>query len=353
MSNHLVSNHLLTKHLVSLALLAMFGFGAPAVAAASDVTEFSARKKFHFAPARGVRVAPSRALRVHGIAPRGIVRGPVRVNRAVVFRSPTHIRGYRGLRTTRIVGGRYNYGRFAVRPVRYGVYPRAAFYPRAALAATSMYRGPRSIYWGGRWRYYVPVAALGAIAIGSAYYYPDSYLSVARPSCSGVTANGCQLNWQMVGFEDGGGGGYQCVQYCPRPGAPPPVNVVALGSSSNPESSGASDAPVAPAAAVRPVAPVAAIPPAAAPQGQCEITLYSEPRFASAAVPTGDDQPKLSESGWENQIASLQIKAGNWELFTEEQYAGKAIRLAPGSYPELEPEWRKSIKSFMCVEPTG
>jgi hypothetical protein len=328
------------KLLGSFALLAIAGFATPSSAfAASDVTDISARKKFH--------VAPSRAIRVHRVAPRAIVRGPVRVNRALVVRSPRHIR-YGGLTTRRIVASRYNYGRFAARPARYGIYPKAAFYPRAAVAATSMYRGSRSIYWGGRWRYYVPVAALGAIAIGSAYYYPDSYLSVARPSCSGVTPNGCQLNWQMVGFEDGGGGGYQCVQYCPRPGAPPPANVVALGSSSNLESSGTSGA------AVAPVAPVAAVSPAATPpQGKCEITLYSEPRFASAAVPTGDDQPKLSDSGWENQIASLQIKSGNWELFTEEQYAGKAIRLAPGSYPELEPEWRKSIKSFMCVEPTG
>jgi hypothetical protein len=325
----------MSRLLVSLTLLAIAGFAAPTSAVAdSNVTDISARKKFH--------VAPSRAVRVHRVAPRAVVRGPVRVNRALIVRSPSTLRVSRGITTRRIVSNRYNYNRFAVKPLRYGIYPRAA------LAATSVYRGPRSIYWGGRWRYYVPLAALGALAVGSAYYYPDAYLSVARPSCSGVTPDGCRLNWQMVGFEDGGGGGYQCVQYCPRPGAAPPANVVALGSSSNLESSGASDAPVA-----RP-APVAAVPAApAAPKGTCEITLYSEPRFASAAVPTGDDQPKLSESGWDNQIASLQIKSGNWELFTEEQYAGKAIRLAPGSYPELETGWRKSIKSFMCVEPTG
>lgn len=326
------------KFIVSLGLLSLAGFATPGTAlAGSDLTEISARKKFHFAPARGVRV--------HRVAPRAIVRGPVRVNRALVVRGPS-LR-YHGLSTRRIVASRYNY-RFAARPLRYGVYPRAAIYPRAALAATTVYRGPRSIYWGGRWRYYAPLAALGAVAIGGAYYYPDAYLSVARPSCSGVTPDGCRLNWQMVGFEDGSGGGYQCVQYCPRPGAAPPSSVVALSSSSNLESSGTAVAPVA-----APGDSVGTVAPAASPQGKCEITLYSEPRFASAAVPTGDDQPKLSDSGWDNQIASLQIKAGNWELFTEEQYAGKAIRLAPGSYPELETGWRKTIKSFMCVEPTN
>ena len=123
------------------------------------------------------------------------------------------------------------------------------------------------------------------------------------------------------------------MQYCPRPGSAPPARVVSLSESSSAESSS-----------------TAAIP---GPQGKCEITIYSEPRFASAAVPTSDDQPKLSESGWQNQIASVQVKSGTWEMFTEEQYNGSAMRLRPGSYPELEPAWLKKINSFMCVEPTN
>jgi hypothetical protein len=160
------------------------------------------------------------------------------------------------------------------------------------------------------------------VAVGGAYYYPDAYLAVGRPYCEGVAPNGCRLNWQRVGFEDGEGE-MQCVQFCPRPGAIPPPNAVAL---------------------------TAAPPP---PQGKCEITIYSAPKFASAAVPTSDDQPKLSESGWQNQIASVEVKAGTWELFTEEQYSGAAMRLSPGSYPELQPDWTKRINSFMCVEPSN
>ena len=38
-------------------------------------------------------------------------------------------------------------------------------------------------------------------------------------------------------------------------------------------------------------------------------------------------------------------------MFTEEQYAGGAMRLAPGTYPNLGPEWTKRINSFQCVQP--
>src|SRR5258708_29723755 len=87
--------------------------------------------------------------------------------------------------------------------------------------------GPKKIWWGGGWKTFVPFAALGVVVIGGAYYYPDAYLTVARPYCAGVTPDGCRLNWQQVQFEDGGGE-WQCVQVCPRPGLPPPPRPVAL-----------------------------------------------------------------------------------------------------------------------------
>lgn len=249
--------------------------------------------------------------------------GRVNVNRGVA------IRGGQGVAVGRV-------GRVGVAgPGRLGVGPGRVVVGGARLGGVStvalrgnriatVYTGPRRLWWGGRWRAFVPLTALGVVAIGAAYYYPTSYLAVGRPYCEGVAPNGCHLNWQMVGFDDGDGA-WQCVQYCPRPGAMPPPKAVAL-----------------------------TAPPAMAQgQGKCEIAIYSEPKFASAAVPTSDDQPKLSESGWQNQIASVEVKAGTWEMFTEEQYTGNAMRLAPGSYPELEPDWMKKINSFMCVEPSN
>ncbi|HEY2135104.1 MAG TPA: hypothetical protein VGH49_04410, partial [Xanthobacteraceae bacterium] len=85
----------------------------------------------------------------------------------------------------------------------------------------------KKIWWGGGWKVFLPVTAIGVVLVGGSYYYPDGYLGVARPYCDGITPNGCRLNWQRVGFE-GGGGDWQCVQFCPRPGAMPPPQAAAL-----------------------------------------------------------------------------------------------------------------------------
>jgi hypothetical protein len=176
------------------------------------------------------------------------------------------------------------------------------------------------IWWGGRWRVFAPFTALGVVLIGGAYYYPDAYVGFARPYCTGLTPDGCQLNWQQVSFEDGGSD-WQCVQYCQRPNAIPPPQAVAL------------------------------TPPPPIPQGSCEVTIFSEGNFAGTGVTTGDEQPTLSQSGWQNQIASIQVKSGTWDFFSDENFGGQAMRLPPGPYQDLGPEWTKKIGSFQCVQP--
>jgi Beta/Gamma crystallin len=191
-------------------------------------------------------------------------------------------------------------------------------------------RGPRYVWWGGYRRAFVPLAVLGIAAIGGSYWYPDGYVSVAQPYCAGLTPDGCQLTWRMVDFE-GGGAAPQCVQYCPQVG-PPPV-------------AGPGQAP----------AQVAALPPPPPPapaNGSCQMTIFAEPNFAGAAAPTTDAQPALGEAGWLNEISSVQVQSGEWEFYGDENYGGVSMRLDPGDYPNLAPEWTKRIGSFQCVQPT-
>jgi len=185
-----------------------------------------------------------------------------------------------------------------------------------------IWKGQHRLWSGGRWRVFVPFTALTAVIVGGAYYYPDSYVGFARPYCTGVTPEGCQLNWQQVNFE-GGGSDWQCVQFCPRQNALPPPQAVAL----------------------------APQPPAQQPQGSCEVTIFSDPAFAGTGVTTGDEQPTLSQSGWQNQIASIQVKSGTWDFFSDENFGGQTMRLQPGPYQDLGPEWTKKIGSFQCVQP--
>ncbi len=182
--------------------------------------------------------------------------------------------------------------------------------------------GPRRIWWRGGWRTFVPLTALGVVALGGAYYYADAYLSVARPYCTGITPDGCRLNWQQVGFDNGDGGEWQCVQYCARPGQAPPPRTVAL-----------------------------VAPPPLPQGGACEISIFSEPNFAGTNATASDEQPNLDEIGWQNQIASVQVQSGTWDFFSDQQFTGETMRLDPGEYADLGPQWSKKAGSFMCVQP--
>jgi hypothetical protein len=183
-----------------------------------------------------------------------------------------------------------------------------------------IHKGPHKLWWKGGWKVFVPFTAMTVAVVGGAYYYPDAYVSVARPYCSGVTPDGCRLNWQEVPFE-GGGSEWQCVQFCARPNQPPPVRSAAL--------------------VVAPPAPSG---------GRCEVEIFAQPQFAGVSAPSDVDQPQLAEAGWKNEIASIQVKAGTWDFFTEDEFAGENMRLPPGPYADLGPQWSKRIGSFMCVQ---
>jgi hypothetical protein len=181
-------------------------------------------------------------------------------------------------------------------------------------------RGPKFLWIAGHRRFFVPLGVLGVAFIGGSYWYPDGYVSIEGPACAGLTPDGCQLQWRMVDFEDGGSEP-QCVQYCPQVG-PPPAQFTTL----------------------PPPPPVAA-------NGACELTIFADPNFAGASAPTGDGQPNLSQTGWLNEISSIQVQAGTWDFFAEENFGGESMRLTAGPYPTLTPEWSKRIGSFMCVQP--
>jgi hypothetical protein len=195
-------------------------------------------------------------------------------------------------------------------------------------------QGPYRLWFGGRWVTFVGVGTLAAILVGTDYYYPYGYVSIAQPWCSGVTDDGCRLHWQTVALQEGGEQ-VQCVQYCPR----------RVSQSVAPAVTGSTD--VAPAAAVS----LAEVPPE--PRGKCEVVIYADSSLKGLSAPTSDDQASLMEAGWKNEIASIEVKQGTWDFFTDDNYAGATMRLAPGSYGELGADWAKKIGSFSCTSPAS
>jgi hypothetical protein len=78
----------------------------------------------------------------------------------------------------------------------------------------SAWRGGYRVRYGNRWRTFVALSALGAIAIGAIEYYPYAYISTPEQYCEGTTEDGCELMWQEVETLEGDVV-EQCVAYCP------------------------------------------------------------------------------------------------------------------------------------------
>jgi hypothetical protein len=175
----------------------------------------------------------------------------------------------------------------------------------------------RRIWWNGGWRTLIGISLLTGWAIGDEFYYPEGYVTYAKPLCTGFTDDGCALRWQDVATDDGGTIA-QCVEACPK--VRKPVAVAA------------------------PAAPVAA-----APRQGCEVVVYQDKNLAGQSFKTTEDQPLLNDQ-WNKQISSIQVVAGTWDFSTDPQYGGDAMRLAPGSYRDLGANWDDQISSFLCVQ---
>ncbi len=178
-------------------------------------------------------------------------------------------------------------------------------------------------------------------------YYADGYVSMAESGCTGYAEDGSRLRWMAVPTEDGGSE-YQCVAYSTQRNRT--VTEITV-----PDEPMAEAQPVAPPSTtgVGPASePAVASPePGAAPATGCELLIYSEANFKGLSAPVDENQTSLSEDGWQNEIASLQIKSGTWDFYSDEAYAGEMMRLSAGSYPTLDPKWNKHIGSFMCSAP--
>ena len=134
--------------------------------------------------------------------------------------------------------------------------------------------------------------------------------------CTGQTDEGCSLAWRDVPTEEGTVVP-QCVQFCPQTVQPQPVSVV--------------QAPPTPVQSA----------------GGCEVRAYTEADLRGETFTTGDSYPDMGD--WAQQIVSLQVVAGTWDFYAEDNYGGEAVRLPPGDYPALPEGWANQISSFMCV----
>ena len=63
------------------------------------------------------------------------------------------------------------------------------------------------------------------------------------------------------------------------------------------------------------------------------------------STPATENLASLEESGSKNEIASVQVVAGTWEFYAEDEFTGNSMQLPPGSHGDLG-EWTKRIASI-------
>jgi hypothetical protein len=66
-----------------------------------------------------------------------------------------------------------------------------------------------------------------------------------------------------------------------------------------------------------------------------ELILYSSPNFQGKSLRVTGDVPSLREYRFNDEVSSLVVLSGEWALYEDSNYGGKAVRVPPGSYPEM------------------
>ena len=58
-----------------------------------------------------------------------------------------------------------------------------------------------------------------------------------------------------------------------------------------------------------------------------------EPNLTGLSVETAENQPRLDQSRWQNQISSIMVKSGTWDFYPELEFRGQPLRLSARILP--------------------
>lgn len=76
-----------------------------------------------------------------------------------------------------------------------------------------------------------------------------------------------------------------------------------------------------------------------------EMTLYLQPNFTGRQVTLRGHTADLANIGFQDQVSSLVVHSGRWELCTQPDFKGDCATLGPGEYRTLDPRLNHRIES--------
>lgn len=92
--------------------------------------------------------------------------------------------------------------------------------------------------------------------------------------------------------------------------------------------------------------PVAAIAALAAGAAQAaEITMFKQPHFTGQRLTLNGDATSLVGAGFQDQVSSVVVRSGRWQVCSQPDYKGDCVVLARGEYPQLAQNMNHRIES--------
>ena len=84
-----------------------------------------------------------------------------------------------------------------------------------------------------------------------------------------------------------------------------------------------------------------------------QLTLYKQPNFTGEALTLHNDTTDLSGAKFEDQVSSVVVNSGRWQVCTSPNFQGNCSVLEPGRYATLEQDLNHRIESVRQLANTA
>ena len=76
-----------------------------------------------------------------------------------------------------------------------------------------------------------------------------------------------------------------------------------------------------------------------------QVTLFKQPNFSGEALTLHSDTDDLSGSHFQDQVSSVVVRSGRWQVCTMPNFQGNCSVLGPGRYATLDQDLNHRIES--------
>lgn len=76
-----------------------------------------------------------------------------------------------------------------------------------------------------------------------------------------------------------------------------------------------------------------------------EMTVYKQPNFSGAELTLRGDARDLAGAGFQDQVSSIDVRSGRWQLCTQPDFKGDCVVVGQGEYRSLDQVLNHRIES--------